>query len=415
MGDPGGRGELRRDAPGHERARRRRAGAGGGRGRLARARGAGAVTDGRTAATARTVRIGLTGPIGCGKSHRRRLARASAARSSSMPTTSPARSPRPASRPTTRCSPRFGDARPRRRTARSTGRRSRRVVFADPDALARARGDRPSGRPAADPGRGRGAPSGRRAGRRRSRRSSSSRAGSPTLCDEVWLVTCDADGPARAAASPAARRPSDADRRIAAQAGLVERLRPAATRVHRHVAGRSPTTAAAWPRWRRGRERPRLGVTGAPDESGPPGPRGGPGGREAAPGQRREGEGRRADRSRRRGAYGGGATARASRRRRGVGAGDGLGVGAPGVGIGPLPGGKFCGIGRPYRWMIRFVVSPSFDASTQRGCPASGRRAKLNDGVAAGLEMGDLLGDGERRLDDVERSRSSPGSPCSGR
>lgn len=49
-------------------------------------------------------------------------------------------------------------------------------------------------------------------------------------CDEVWLVTCD----------PVAQRsrilgrgttPEDADRRLAAQGGLAERLRPFATRV----------------------------------------------------------------------------------------------------------------------------------------------------------------------------------------
>lgn len=54
--------------------------------------------------------------------------------------------------------------------------------------------------------------------------------GLAALCDEVWLVTCD----------PVAQRerllargtpPADADQRMAAQAGLVERLRPAATRV----------------------------------------------------------------------------------------------------------------------------------------------------------------------------------------
>jgi dephospho-CoA kinase len=54
--------------------------------------------------------------------------------------------------------------------------------------------------------------------------------GLAALCDEVWLVTCD----------PAAQRgrlmgrgttPADADQRIGAQAGLAERLRPAATRV----------------------------------------------------------------------------------------------------------------------------------------------------------------------------------------
>ena len=50
------------------------------------------------------------------------------------------------------------------------------------------------------------------------------------LCDEVWLVTCDpVDQLARILARGADR--TDADARIAAQAGLTERLRPAATRV----------------------------------------------------------------------------------------------------------------------------------------------------------------------------------------
>jgi dephospho-CoA kinase len=54
--------------------------------------------------------------------------------------------------------------------------------------------------------------------------------GLAALCDEVWLVTC----------APAAQRervidrglePADADLRIATQAGLVERVRPVAARV----------------------------------------------------------------------------------------------------------------------------------------------------------------------------------------
>jgi len=54
--------------------------------------------------------------------------------------------------------------------------------------------------------------------------------GLAALCDEVWLVACD----------PAVQRrrllargmaPPDADQRMGAQAGLVDRLRPAATRV----------------------------------------------------------------------------------------------------------------------------------------------------------------------------------------
>jgi dephospho-CoA kinase len=54
--------------------------------------------------------------------------------------------------------------------------------------------------------------------------------GLATLCDEVWVVTCD----------PAVQRerliargasPDEADQRMAAQAGLAERLAPAATKV----------------------------------------------------------------------------------------------------------------------------------------------------------------------------------------
>ena len=55
--------QLRRDAPRDERARGRGPGPRRGGGRMARARGAGAVT-----AVRRTIRIGITGPIGCGKS-----------------------------------------------------------------------------------------------------------------------------------------------------------------------------------------------------------------------------------------------------------------------------------------------------------------------------------------------------------
>ncbi len=54
--------------------------------------------------------------------------------------------------------------------------------------------------------------------------------GLASLCDEVWLVTCD--GPAqRERLIGRGTTPADAEQRIAAQAGLVERLRPAATRV----------------------------------------------------------------------------------------------------------------------------------------------------------------------------------------
>ena len=54
--------------------------------------------------------------------------------------------------------------------------------------------------------------------------------GLAALCDEVWLVTCGrAAQRARLAARGVAQ--ADAERRIAAQGDVVERLRPHATRV----------------------------------------------------------------------------------------------------------------------------------------------------------------------------------------
>ena len=63
------------------------------------------------------------------------------------------------------------------------------------------------------------------------------------VCDEVWLVTCDAGRQRAAAGSAAVRTADDADERIEAQAGLVERLRPAATRVIDTSAGPAATRA----------------------------------------------------------------------------------------------------------------------------------------------------------------------------
>jgi dephospho-CoA kinase len=54
--------------------------------------------------------------------------------------------------------------------------------------------------------------------------------GLASLCDEVWLVTCDA-GSQRERILARGTPADDADRRIAAQAGLAERLAPAATHV----------------------------------------------------------------------------------------------------------------------------------------------------------------------------------------
>jgi dephospho-CoA kinase len=58
--------------------------------------------------------------------------------------------------------------------------------------------------------------------------------GLAALCDEVWLVTCAPYAQVarvRARATARGESPDDATRRVAAQAGLSERLRPHATRV----------------------------------------------------------------------------------------------------------------------------------------------------------------------------------------
>jgi dephospho-CoA kinase len=54
--------------------------------------------------------------------------------------------------------------------------------------------------------------------------------GLAALCDEVWLVTCD-EASQRERLAGRGTGQAEADRRIAAQAGLADRLRPAATRV----------------------------------------------------------------------------------------------------------------------------------------------------------------------------------------
>lgn len=54
--------------------------------------------------------------------------------------------------------------------------------------------------------------------------------GLAVLCDEVWLVTCD-PGEQRSRLAGRGVYPADADRRIAAQGAIVDRLRPVATRV----------------------------------------------------------------------------------------------------------------------------------------------------------------------------------------
>jgi len=63
--------------------------------------------------------------------------------------------------------------------------------------------------------------------------------GLATLCDEVWLVTCDADEQVRRLIGRGADR-ADAEARIAAQAGITERLSPSVTRVI-DTSGPAPT------------------------------------------------------------------------------------------------------------------------------------------------------------------------------
>jgi dephospho-CoA kinase len=72
--------------------------------------------------------------------------------------------------------------------------------------------------------------------------------GLAAICDETWLVTC-APTVQRERVVDRGTSPADADQRIAAQAGLVERVRPLATRV---IDTSGPVTdarsrvAAAW-------------------------------------------------------------------------------------------------------------------------------------------------------------------------
>ena len=72
--------------------------------------------------------------------------------------------------------------------------------------------------------------------------------GLSTICDEVWLVTCDPVVQRERIVDRGASR-ADADERMAAQAGMTDRLRPHATRV---IDTSGPTAdartrvAAAW-------------------------------------------------------------------------------------------------------------------------------------------------------------------------
>lgn len=171
--------------------------------------------------------IGLTGPIGCGKSTVARwLAEAGAAAIDAdviaREVTAPGTPAHDA------VLERFGDA--VRATDGTLDRAAlAQIVFADPERLRELEAIvHPAVRPAL-----------------LERVAAAETAGSPAvvieairlvegglaeLCDEVWLVTC---GPAEQRERLAGRGTGrdDAEHRIAAQAGLAERLRPAANRV----------------------------------------------------------------------------------------------------------------------------------------------------------------------------------------
>ncbi len=209
--------------------------------------------DETTEAAGRPIRIGLTGPIGCGKSTIAAwLAERGAvvvdadvvAREVSAPG-EPAHDAVIAA---------FGDAVRVEEGGRLDRAALARVVFADPDALRRLEAIvHPVVR-----------------ARILERIADAERAGAPAvvieaiklvegglaaLCDETWLVTC-APTVQRERVIERGASAEDADRRIAAQAGLIERVRPVATRL---IDTSGPTVdarsrvAAAWDAALRGR------------------------------------------------------------------------------------------------------------------------------------------------------------------
>jgi len=174
----------------------------------------------------RSVRIGITGPIGCGKSQVVRWlaelgARAVDADDEARAVTAPGS---PTHDLVLR---RWPDATAPDGTLdrKALGR----IVFSDPAALAELEGIvHPAVRP-----------------RIRARIEAAEDAGAPAVaieaiklveggladqCDEVWLVTCDPNVQRYRLVERGAT-PDEADQRMAAQAGLAERLAPAATRV----------------------------------------------------------------------------------------------------------------------------------------------------------------------------------------
>ena len=189
----------------------------------------------------RPLRIGITGPIGCGKSTiARALGRRGAvvvdADALAREVTAPGE-PALAAVVT-----RFGSE-----YLRADGSLDRaalgRLVFSDPAALVGSRVHRP-------PGRSRPRRAGLRAGRRpgrdassSSRRSSSSREASRAPATRSGSSSAR---PTRSApdSSAAGFAPADVEQRIAAQAGLADRLRPSATRVIDASGSREETKSA---------------------------------------------------------------------------------------------------------------------------------------------------------------------------
>ena len=191
-----------------------------------------------------TVRIGLTGPIGCGKSTvagwlADRGARVIDADAVAREVSAPGAPAHDAILAV------FGDA---VRTERTLDRAAlARIVFRDPDALARleaivhpvvrTRILEEVGTAGAD-----GAPA------VVIEAIKLVEGGLAEICDEVWLVTCEPSIQRERVVDRGAS-PDDADRRIAAQAGLVERVRPRATRVidtSGPLADTRSRVAAAW-------------------------------------------------------------------------------------------------------------------------------------------------------------------------
>jgi len=197
-------------------------------GRLGQSERAGRmVSPGRSAPSPRTLRIGLTGPIGCGKSTvagwladlgAQVIDADEVAREVTAPGTAAAEAVLEAFR------------RDLRRGDGSLDRAALgRIVFADPIALARLESIvHPAVRPVIlrrlEGAEADGAPA------VVVEAIKLVEGGLAELCDEVWLVTCD---PNQQLARLVARGADqlDAEARIAAQSGIVDRLSPAASRI----------------------------------------------------------------------------------------------------------------------------------------------------------------------------------------